>query len=76
MTNEKEKGHDLLTPEECRATHGPNHGLDGGGPACNICDGGLAYCKRCHGGESELDESCDSRLARAALDPKPQTKGE
>jgi uracil-DNA glycosylase len=44
--------HDLLQPSECDC--------DGSG-SCNICDGGLAYCKRCKGGESELEDSCLTR---------------
>jgi hypothetical protein len=51
------KGHDLMTPAECKAR--PNHNDD----HCNICDGGLAYCKRCHGGEVDLETPCAERMA-------------
>jgi len=29
-----------------------------------LVDGGLAICKRCHGGESDLEEPCAERLAK------------
>ena len=49
--------HELLTPAECAAS--------GNCPAqkdvprsCNICDGGLGYCKKCHRAEVQLDQPC------------------
>jgi hypothetical protein len=49
--------HELLTPAECIAS--------GNCPSqedipcfCNICDGGLGYCKKCHRAEIQLDQPC------------------
>ena len=46
--------HTLLRPEDCNCT--PD-------VYCNICDGGLAFCTVCKGGEIDLEEqSCAERL--------------
>lgn len=50
--------HSILKPSDCKCDK------SGG---CPVCDGGLAYCTVCKGGEAELDdESCEERLARQA----------
>jgi len=42
------KGHKLMTPAECNC----------GCPYCGVCEGTLAYCTICKGGEMELDRDC------------------
>ena len=64
-----EAGHVLMTIGECQESHREA----GTHPTpCQICDGGLAYCKRCFGGESELQESCATRLGRQRDDARQQ----
>ena len=48
--------HKLLTPAECMSRDPDSYAHDRG--LCNICDGGLAFCVRCKGGECELDTPC------------------
>lgn len=45
--------HTILTPEDCKHP---------AGSYCPTCDGGLAFCVVCKGGEQELlDETCEER---------------
>ena len=49
--------HTILQPEDCDC------GKRGTDEYCNICDGGLAFCTRCKGGEIDLvEKSCDERI--------------
>jgi hypothetical protein len=51
---ENYKTHTILKPKDCKCD-GSRH--------CNICDGGLAFCTVCRGGEIELEEqTCEERL--------------
>jgi len=52
---ENHASHTLLQPRDCKCN--PDVG------SCPICDGGLAYCVICHGGEIDLErQSCCERL--------------
>lgn len=42
----------------------PQVTMDKGHNIVFVQDGELAYCKRCHGGEVELEVSCADRLAK------------
>lgn len=53
------KSHTLKRPEDCDCVGTIYEGR------CNICDGGLAYCIVCKGGEIQLEqESCEERQSR------------
>ena len=54
--------HKLMTFAECSCRTTGREGV------CNICDGGLAFCLICRGGESELDVPCQDRLRQQALE--------
>lgn len=57
--------HKLLTPQECVAEDRRSWQHESG--TCPICDGGLAYCTVCKGGESELDTPCPGDRAQKGL---------
>lgn len=55
----KTEKHTLITPATCDCKKNDTH--------CNVCDGGLAICSVCKGGESDLDTACNLRLACTAV---------
>ncbi len=54
--------HKLKTSAECNCKNTSREGM------CNICDGGLAYCVVCRGGESDLDVPCQERVRRQSIE--------
>lgn len=54
------KTHTILLPENCGCDSRYN---------CSICDGGLAFCTVCKGGEIELEQkTCEERLREQSIE--------
>jgi hypothetical protein len=57
-SQENYKTHTILQASDCKCNRDRY---------CNICDGGLAFCTVCKGGEIELDEqTCEERVKTEA----------